>query len=67
MKVKSSLLLNEGIEVPNSPGSNISQKFSTPFRNKDTSNENVFSSPINVKPIADRLLCGRALRTPSRY
>jgi len=52
-------------------GSNLSQKLSTPYRNKDIHNENVFSSPINenklVSPLADRLLCGRALRTPSRY
>ena len=67
MKVKSS---SNVVINGQTSGSNLSQKLSTPYR-KDIHNENVLSSPINenklVSPLADRLLCGRALRTPSRY
>ena len=67
MKVKSS---SNVVINGQTSGSNLSQKLSTPYR-KDIHNENILSSPINenklVSPLADRLLCGRALRTPSRY
>ena len=70
-KMNFSFLSDEVIDIQTSLRSNLSQKLSAQYRNKDTNSENVFSSPIienkSVHPTGDRSLCVRALRTPSRY